>query len=126
MRWLLFSLLLGIAQAATAQSDSYPSGLDLVSRCNAVTNPGGVDASDPETLGDYGYCIGFIVGYVSGFATRDAGGAAAAFCPPDDATIADFVAAIHEWLAEHPEGLEQLGAYVAGQAFRRRFACAGK
>ena len=126
MRALLLLALLTLCGArALAESDSYPTGLDLVKRCHALdaeSQPGG-QTPDAETLQDYGYCVGFVVGYVSGFAARDAGGKQVMFCPPENATIADFVHAVQAWLVEHPEGLEQLGAYVAAQAFQSQFSC---
>lgn len=121
---LLLALLTLYGARAWAESDSYPTGLDLVKRCHALDQASqSQETPDADTLQDYGYCVGFVVGYVSGFAARDAVGEPAKFCPPDNATIADFVHAVQAWLVEHPEGLEQLGAYVTAQAFRSKFPC---
>ena len=79
--------------------------------------------ADPELEQDYGYCLGFLVGYVSGFAAREVGGEESLFCPPESAKIRDFMEAIQGWLVEHPEGLDKLGAYVAGAAFKWKFPC---
>jgi hypothetical protein len=113
------------ACAVQAQnSDAYPTGLDLIKRCNALSHrPANEAEADPELEQDYGYCLGFLVGYVSGFAARDIGGEDSRFCPPESAKIRDFMEAIQGWLIEHPEGLEKLGAYVAGAAFKWKFPC---
>jgi len=119
-----FAALLAGSYTAAAQGDSYPSGLDLIQRCHAVTQMADSESEpDAETVRDYGYCLGYVVGYVSGFAARDATGEQGRFCPPPDARIVDFVAAIQGWLVEHPEGLEKLGAYVATQALQQKFPC---
>jgi hypothetical protein len=112
------------AGAVERGGDAYPTGLDLIERCNAlnVQDSGGTEA-DPELQEDYGYCLGFLVGYVSGFAAREVGGEDSLFCPPESARIRDFLEAIHGWLVEHPEGLDKLGAYVAGAAFKWKFPC---
>ena len=81
---------------------------------------------DAETVEDYGYCLGFVVGYVSGFAARDAVGEQGMFCAPSDATIGDFVRAIQSWLVQHPDGLEQMGAYVAVRALQAKYPCAAQ
>lgn len=121
--FVLLALLLPCA-TAIAESNSYPTGLDLVKRCNALNGGENLSSTpDAETVEDYGYCLGFVAGYVSGFAARDALGQQGMFCPPADARIADFVDAIQGWLVRHPEGLEQMGAYVAAEAFRWRFEC---
>ena len=112
---------------ALAESDAYPTGLDLVKRCHALDQLAREgEKPDAETLEDYGYCLGFVVGYVSGFAARDAVGEQGMFCPPADARIGDFVHAIQGWLVEHPEGLEQMGAYVTVQALQSRFPCSAR
>jgi hypothetical protein len=129
MRWLgrsaVAACVLLCASTANAQGgDTYPTGLDLVKRCNALNHrPANEAEADPELQEDYGYCLGFLVGYVSGFAARDVGGDEALFCPPENAKIRDFMDAIQGWLVEHPEGLDQLGAYVAGAAFKWKFPC---
>jgi hypothetical protein len=121
---LLLTVLSGTSYVAWPQADSYPSGLDLIKRCHAVNQIEDGDAEpDEETVRDYGYCLGFVVGYVSGFAARDATGEQGRFCPPEDAKIIDFVVAIQNWLVEHPEGLDKLGAYVATQALQQNFPC---
>jgi hypothetical protein len=122
--FLLLALLVLPLPSAPAESDAYPTGLDLVKRCHAldqVAREG--ETPDAETLQDYGYCLGFVVGYISGFAARDAVGEHGMFCPPANARIGDFVQAIQSWLVEHPEGLEQMGAYVTVQALQSRFPC---
>jgi hypothetical protein len=130
MRALLFIVIALFAAGSTstqAESDAYPTGLDLVKRCHALeqlSTQG--EAPEAEALQDYGYCLGFVVGYVSGFAARDAVGDEGMICPPQNARISDFVRAIQSWLVEHPEGLEQMGAYVAAQAFQSRFPCAAR
>jgi hypothetical protein len=115
------------ACAVNAQGgETYPTGLDLVKRCNALNHHPSDDAGaepDPELEQDYGYCLGFLVGYVSGFAAREVGGEESLFCPPESAKIRDFMDAIQGWLVEHPEGLDKLGAYVAGAAFKWKFPC---
>ncbi len=125
MRFFLVLALLALPlPRAVAKSDAYPTGLDLIKRCHAldqVAREGG--SPDAETAQDYGYCLGFVVGYVSGFAARDAVGEQGMFCPPADARIGDFVHAIQGWLVEHSEGLEQMGAYVTVQALQSRFPC---
>src|SRR5690349_517984 len=72
------------AGAVERGGDAYPTGLDLIERCNAlnVQDSGGAEA-DPELQEDYGYCLGFLVGYVSGFAAREVGGEDSLFCPPE-------------------------------------------
>jgi Rap1a immunity proteins len=121
---LLFALLAAASMSAQAESDAYPTGLDLVKRCHALEQLSTQrEGSGAELLQDYGYCLGFVVGYVSGFAARDAIGERGMICPPQTARISDFVNAIQSWLVEHPEGLEQMGAYVAAQAFQSRFPC---
>ena len=109
-------------------ADGFPTGLDLVKRCNALTQatPDDNDAEsevDAEVIEDYGYCLGYLVGFVSGFAAREVGGKEGLFCPPDGANIRDFTDAIQGWLVEHPEGLEKLGAYVAAAAFKWKYPC---
>ena len=107
--------------------DAYPTGLDLIKRCNALNVMQDASAApDQETVQDFGYCIGFIVGYVSGFAGRDATGDAGRFCPSADVKISDFVASVQSWLVQHPEGLDKLGAYVMTQALRSSFPCSAK
>jgi hypothetical protein len=125
MRALFVLLTLCLAcLECSAQGEAYPTGLDLVKRCNALNGrENHSEQPDAETVEDYGYCLGFVVGYVSGFAARDAVGEQGMFCPPANATIADFVDAIQQWLVQHPEGLEQPGVYVAAEAFRSRFKC---
>jgi hypothetical protein len=111
--------------AVTAQQNTGPNGLELIERCNALgqIEQDAALALDPEIRQNYGYCLGFVVGFVSGFAGRDALGPEGRFCPPGDARIADFVAAVQSWLVEHPEGLEQPGAIVAIRSFRAAFPC---
>jgi hypothetical protein len=119
------AILLLASAAARAQRDGTLNGLGLVERCNALLqieqDPG--LSLDPEIRQNYGYCLGFVVGFVSGFAGRDALGVGSRFCPPSDARIADFVAAIQSWLVEHPDGLEQPSAVVTIRAFQAGFAC---
>ena len=124
---LLLAILLFPFRSALAQSDAYPTGLDLVKRCHALeqVERGGA-APDAETVEDYGYCLGFVVGYVSGFAARDAVGEPGMFCAPSDTTIGDFVHAIQGWLVQHPDGLEQMGAYVAVRALQAKYPCAAQ
>jgi hypothetical protein len=125
--FLVLALLAVSCSGAWAESDAYPTGLDLVKRCHALAQVSGQAVTpDGETQRDYGYCLGFVVGYVSGFAARDAIGAEGMFCPPADTSINDFVHAIQSWLVEHREGLEQMGAYVAAQAFQSKFPCSGR
>jgi len=110
--------------AGAQGGDAYPTGLDLVKRCNTLNQrPANQAEADPELEQDYGYCLGFLVGYVSGFAAREVGGEESLFCPPESAKIRDFMEAIQGWLVEHPEGLDKLGAYVAGAAFKWKFPC---
>ena len=116
----------GVAVAQGA--DGFPTGLDLVKRCNAITQAPAEDSdaeadTDAEMVEDYGYCLGYLVGFVSGFAAREVGGKESLFCPPEDAKIRDFADAIQGWLVEHPDGLEKLGAYVAAAAFKWKFPC---
>ena len=116
-----------IAQGA----DGFPTGLDLVKRCNALTQAAAEDSDaesdiDAEIVEDYGYCLGYLVGFVSGFAAREVGGKESLFCPPEDAEIRDFADALQGWLVEHPDGLEKLGAYVAAAAFKWKFPCPAK
>jgi hypothetical protein len=126
----LTCLLLVIAAGsgvARAGSDAEPSGLDLLERCHALQLlEEAQQPPDGEVLRNYGYCLGYVVGFVSGFAARDAVGEAGRFCPPADARIADFVAAIQAWLVHNPEALEQMGALVTLQALQRAFPCAGR
>jgi hypothetical protein len=122
--FVVLALLALPLSRALAESDAYPTGLDLIKRCHAldqVAHEG--ERPDAETLQDYGYCLGFVVGYVSGFAARDAVGEQGMFCPPADARLGDFVHAIQGWLVKHPEGLEQMGAYVTVQALHSSFPC---
>jgi hypothetical protein len=116
------------ASPAPAQPDGTPNGFGLIERCNALTQIESDPALglDAEVRQNYGYCLGYIVGFVSGFAGRDALGIESRFCPPADARIADFVAAIQAWLVRHPEGLEQPGAVVAVRAFQAGFPCAAE
>jgi hypothetical protein len=113
------------ASPAPAQSDGTPNGLGLIERCNALTQieSDPALALDTDVRQNYGYCLGYVVGFVSGFAGRDALGTGSRFCPPADARIADFVAAIQAWLVKHPEGLDQPGAVVAVHAFQTGFPC---
>jgi hypothetical protein len=121
---LLLVLLVFPLSRALAESNAYPTGLDLIKRCHALEQVTREDETpDAETLEDYGYCLGFVVGYVSGFAARDAVGAEGMFCAPPDTTIGDFVRAIQSWLVEHPNGLEKMGAYVALQALQAKYPC---
>jgi hypothetical protein len=92
--------------------------LDLLERCHQVDQPG-----VPEQGRNHGYCLGYIVGFVSGFAARDVAGTAGRFCPPSDATIADYARAVDQWLVLNPEGLEKMGAVVALRAFQWKFPC---
>src|SRR3982750_2203371 len=121
-----FTLFVGVTAARAA--DGFPTGLDLVKRCNAITQPVAEDSdgepdADPELVEDYGYCLGYLVGFVSGVAAREVGGKESLFCPPEDAKIRDFADAIQGWLVQHPDGLEKLGAYVAAAAFKWKFPC---
>jgi hypothetical protein len=118
-------VLLLAAFPAAAQSDGTPSGLGLIERCNALSQleADPALALDGEIRQNYGYCLGYMVGFVSGFAARDALGTASRFCPPANARIADFVAAIQGWMVKHPEGLEQSGAVVAVRAFQAAYPC---
>jgi hypothetical protein len=126
---LLLAFLMGTALAAhpaAAENDAVPTGIDLLKRCNAldqVAAGSAATAVDAEVSQDYGYCLGYVVGFVSGFAARDATGEAGRFCPPENARIVDFVHAINQWLVEHPDGLEAMGAVVALQAFQWKFPC---
>ena len=78
MGWLgrsaVAACVLLCASTANAQGgDAYPTGLDLVKRCNALNHrPANEAEADPELQEDYGYCLGFLVGYVSGFAAVSA------------------------------------------------------
>jgi hypothetical protein len=123
-RWCFAALMLWAAFAC-AQSDSMPTGLDLLKRCNALEQAAANDSEEAEAelVEDYGYCLGYLVGFVSGFAARDVAGVEGRFCPPENARIEDFAHAIQGWLVEHPEGLEKLGAYVAASAFKWKFPC---
>lgn len=121
--WLVLTAGAGVARAG---SDAEPTGLDLLERCHALQLM--EDAEQPpdaEVLRNYGYCMGYVVGFVSGFAARDAVGEAGRFCPPADARIVDFVAAIQAWLVHSPGALEQMGALVTLQALQHAFPCAG-
>ena len=82
MRFFLLLVLLAFPLSrALAESNAYPTGLDLIKRCHALEQVTREDETpDAETLEDYGYCLGFVVGYVSGFAARDAVGAEGMFC----------------------------------------------
>jgi len=130
-RFALGAALTLFACVAAAQGgDGFPTGLDLVKRCNAFNHAstedsnGDADAElDAEMVEDYGYCLGYLVGFVSGFAARTVGGEESLFCPPENAKIRDFSDAIQGWLVEHPEGLDKLGAYVAAAAFKWKFPC---
>jgi hypothetical protein len=120
------ALALHAPRVLPQSSESMPSGLDLIKRCNAFTaTQSEQDESepDPDTVEDYGYCMGYLAGFVSGFAARSVGGEQSLFCPPEDASFRDFVDAIQRWLVEHPEGLHKLGAYVAAAAFKQQFPC---
>ncbi|MEO8627944.1 MAG: Rap1a/Tai family immunity protein [Betaproteobacteria bacterium] len=120
-------LFTGCLMAPVFAGDAYPTGLDLIKRCNALNVMQDANATpDQETVQDFGYCIGFIVGYVSGFAGRDATGEAGRFCPSADVKITDFVASVQAWLVQHPEALDKLGAYVMTQALRSSFPCSAK
>lgn len=121
---LAFVLLACVARPAWP-GDGDPTGLDLLERCHALTLiDEGQQEPDERMLRDYGYCLGFMVGFVSGFAARDAAGEAGRFCPPEEARIADYIAAVRSWLVENPHGLEQLAAAVVLQSLRWRFPCA--
>lgn len=111
--------------ASAAQGgDTYPTGLDLIERCNVLNHERSEESeADPDLQEDYGYCLGFLVGYVSGFAAREVGGEESLFCPPETARIRDFLDAIQGWLVEHPDGLDKLAAYVAQAAFKWKFPC---
>lgn len=120
---LLSALLLWLGPCALA-SEAEPTGLDLLERCHALRLMEEAEPPpDEEVVRNYGYCLGFMVGYVSGFAARDAAGVPGRFCPPADAHIADFVDAVADWLVVNPQGLEQIGALVALRAFQWRFPC---
>jgi hypothetical protein len=129
-----FSLLLAFAvwsaalaaHPAVAENDAVPTGIDLLKRCKALkqgSEGSAESAADLETSQDYGYCLGYVVGYVSGFAARDVTGEEGRFCPPDNARIVDFVEAINQWLVDHPDRLEAMGAVVTLQAFQWKFPC---
>jgi hypothetical protein len=128
--FMLTCLLLALTTrggAVRAGSDAEPTGLDLLERCHALQLlEEAQQPPDEEVLRNYGYCLGYVVGFVSGFAARDALGEAGRFCPPADARIADFVAAIQAWLVQNPDALEQMGALVTLQALQRGFPCAGR
>jgi hypothetical protein len=117
--------LAGFLCTATAGAgDADPSGLELLERCYTLEQSQAQQAeADPRQVRDYAYCLGFVVGFVSGFAGRDASGEAGRFCPPTDARIGDFADAIREWLVVHPAGLEAMGAVVALEAFQWKFPC---
>ena len=110
---------------AVAENDAVPTGIDLLKRCNAIkeVSEGSPRRRPTGNLLDYGYCLGYVVGYVSGFAARDVTGEEGRFCPPDNARIVDFVEAINQWLVDHPDRLEAMGAVVALQAFQWKFPC---
>jgi Rap1a immunity proteins len=126
---LLLALAIGTALAADpvgAENDAVPTGIDLLKRCNALNQVGEDSAEaavDTEVSQDYGYCLGYVVGYVSGFAARDVTGEEGRFCPSENARIVDFVEAINQWLVDHPDRLEAMGAVVALQAFQWKFPC---
>ena len=126
-------LVIWTAAVCAQGSEAMPTGLDLVKRCHALNSSAtensdaeGDTEADPEMVEDYGYCLGYLAGFVSGFAARAVGGEGSQFCPPDDARFSDFVDAIQGWLVQHPEGLNQLGAYVAAAAFKSRFPCGSR
>ncbi len=107
-------------------SDTEPTGLDLITRCNAVrlSAEAGEGAVPAETSGDYGYCLGYLVGFVGGFAARDVLGEESRFCPPAEARVIDFVDALQRWLTAHPKGLEGQAPLVTIEAFHASFPCA--
>jgi hypothetical protein len=110
---------------AHAAGDGDPTGLDLLYRCLTIEQLAREDASaaDAEAMRNHGYCLGYLVGYVSGFAARDAEGEAGRFCPPVDARISDFAAAVRDWLTANPAGLESMGALVTLRALQWKFPC---
>jgi hypothetical protein len=122
---VVLAVLLPWASCCGARQDTGPDGLGLVERCNALgqIEQDAAFALDPDVRQNYGYCLGFVVGFVSGFAGRDALGMQSRFCPPGDARIADFVAAIQAFLVKHPDGLQQPGALVAVRSFQAAFPC---
>lgn len=120
------TLLLALSSApGAAQSDATLNGLGLLERCHALSQ---IEADpelalDQEIRQNYGYCLGYVVGFVSGFAGRDALGTEGRFCPPANARISDFVAAIQRWMVGHPEGLEQPSPVVTVRAFQAAYPC---
>ena len=124
-RLLLAGLVLALHGHVRAAGDADPTGLELLQRCYTIEQLGQRDApaADVQLMRDYGYCLGYLVGYVSGFAARDAAGETGRFCPPVDARIADFGAAVREWLVHNPDGLEAMGALVALRALQWKFPC---
>ena len=125
---LCCSLLLAIPGQAHAAGDGDPTGVDLLYRCHAIEQlaqdkTGAPDGADAAAMRDHGYCLGYLVGYVSGFAARDAEGEAGRFCPPVNARIGDFAAAVRDWLAANPAGLDMMGALVALRALQWKFPC---
>ena len=131
MRTLLCcSLLLAVVGQAHAAGDGDPTGVDLLYRCHTIEQLAQDDTLSPDDSGadaaamrDHGYCLGYLVGYVSGFAARDAEGEAGRFCPPVNARIGDFAAAVRDWLAANPAGLDMMGALVTLRALQWKFPC---
>jgi hypothetical protein len=125
MRTLLCCAVAAALGQAHAAGDGDPTGLDLLYRCHTIEQlaqekPG---IADVESARNHGYCLGYLVGYVSGFAARDAEGEAGRFCPPVDARIGDFAAAVRDWLTANPAGLEGMGALVTLRALQWKFPC---
>lgn len=122
---ILIAVLSAWVPASHAGGDTEPTGLDLISRCNALRLS--LEQSGPptegEAAGDYGYCLGYLVGFVGGFAARDALGEDARFCPPRDARVIDFLEAMHQWLTTHPADLEQPAPWLAVRAYHDAFPC---
>ncbi|HZP88430.1 MAG TPA: Rap1a/Tai family immunity protein [Burkholderiales bacterium] len=115
--------LLTVQGIHAAAGDGDPNGLELLERCHGVQAGLSPEELDADQSWHYAYCLGYLVGFVSGFAARDATGTGGRFCPPTEARIADFARAINTWLVGNPDKLESMGAAVALAAFQAKFPC---
>ena len=99
-----------------------PDGVKLLQSCSAgIRIQDGGNASK-EALADGLWCVGYVMGYLDGYAMSSATNAKACF-PSKGISAEQAVRLIVEWLKKHPENLHKSGSDEMLLAFANAFPC---
>jgi Rap1a immunity proteins len=135
-RWqhagLLVAMVVVWAAGSLAQAPSKSDGHDLLRKCTTGLRALDAQQWDGSTMTDFGWCMGYLLGFVEGYsivgaairATQPGATMKDDFCPTGlELPVEQLARVLVEWLRTHPALLDMPRTALTIAAFAETFPC---